>query len=278
MMNKKTVIRNKNTIVIHVTLIIGALLTIGPFIWMVLTSLKTYAESVQVPPVVIPSTFLWMNYTEVFELLPFFKFMMNTIIVTIIRTVGQLFLCSLAAYAFARIQFPGRNILFLLMLSVLMVPAQVFLLPQYLIMVKLEWLNTLQAVIVPGLFSAFGTFLLRQFFMGIPKELEEAARLDGCNHFQIYWHVMLPLAKPGLIALGIFTTLWSWNELMWPMIVNSSPEMMTLSVGLSSLQGQYATNYPVLMAGSFLAILPMLILFIFLQKQFIEGITITGGK
>ncbi|KEK18781.1 sugar ABC transporter permease [Bacillus manliponensis] len=277
-MNKKTVIRNKNTIVIHVTLIIGALLTIGPFIWMVLTSLKTYAESVQVPPVVIPSTFLWMNYTEVFELLPFFKFMMNTIIVTIIRTVGQLFLCSLAAYAFARIQFPGRNILFLLMLSVLMVPAQVFLLPQYLIMVKLEWLNTLQAVIVPGLFSAFGTFLLRQFFMGIPKELEEAARLDGCNHFQIYWHVMLPLAKPGLIALGIFTTLWSWNELMWPMIVNSSPEMMTLSVGLSSLQGQYATNYPVLMAGSFLAILPMLILFIFLQKQFIEGITITGGK
>ncbi|EEK73798.1 Sugar ABC transporter, permease protein [Bacillus mycoides] len=263
---------------IHAMLIIGALLTIGPFIWMILTSLKTYAESVQVPPVIIPSQFMWSNYTEIFNLLPFLKFMMNTLIVTIARTVGQLFLCSLAAYAFARIQFPGRNILFLLTLSVLMVPAQVFLLPQYLIMVKLDWLNTLQAVIVPGLFSAFGTFLLRQFFMGIPKELEEAARLDGCNHFQIYWHVMLPLAKPGLIALGIFTTLWSWNELMWPMIVNNSPDMMTLSVGLSSLQGQYATNYPVLMAGSFLAILPMLLLFIFLQKQFIEGITITGGK
>jgi multiple sugar transport system permease protein len=249
-----------------------------PFFWMILTSLKTYAESIHVPPVIIPKDFQWENYIEVFGLLPFFKFMFNTFIITVVRTAGQLFLCSLAAYAFARIDFPGRNILFMLALSVLMVPGQVFLLPQYMIMVDLGWLNTLQAVIVPGLFSAFGTFLLRQFFMGLPKELEEAARLDGCNHFQIYWKVMLPLAKPGLIALGIFTTLWSWNELMWPMIVNSSPEAMTLSVGLSSLQGQYLTNYPILMAGSFLAILPMLILFIFLQKQFIEGIAVTGGK
>ncbi|MFB7138410.1 carbohydrate ABC transporter permease [Gottfriedia sp. NPDC056225] len=249
-----------------------------PFIWMILTSLKTYAESIHVPPVFIPKNFQWVNYKDVFDLLPFFKFMFNTLIITVIRTGGQLLLCSLAAYAFARIEFPGRNFLFLIALSVLMVPGQVFLLPQYMIMVKLGWLNTLQAVVVPGLFSAFGTFLLRQFFMGLPKELEEAARLDGCNHFQIYWRIMLPLAKPGLVALGIFTTLWSWNELMWPMIVNSSPDTMTLSVGLSSLQGQYLTNYPVLMAGSFLAILPMLILFMILQKQFIEGIAITGSK
>ena len=266
------------TFLIHFVLILGSVAMVMPFFWMILTSLKTYAESIQVPPVIIPKDFQWGNYIEVFGLLPFFKFMFNTFIITVVRTAGQLFLCSLAAYAFARIEFPGRNILFMLALSVLMVPGQVFLLPQYMIMVDLGWLNTLQAVIVPGLFSAFGTFLLRQFFMGLPKELEEAARLDGCNHFQIYWKVMLPLAKPGLIALGIFTTLWSWNELMWPMIVNSSPEAMTLSVGLSSLQGQYLTNYPILMAGSFLAILPMLILFIFLQKQFIEGIAVTGGK
>jgi multiple sugar transport system permease protein len=266
------------TILIHLILILGSIAMVFPFIWMLLTSLKTYAESIHVPPVLFPKNFQWTNYKAVFTLLPFFKFMFNTFIVTVIRTAGQLFLCSLAAYAFARIEFPGRNILFLIALSVLMVPGQVFLLPQYMIMVKLGWLNTLQAVIVPGLFSAFGTFLLRQFFMGLPKELEEAARLDGCNHFQIYWRIMLPLAKPGLIALGIFTTLWSWNELMWPMIVNSSPDSMTLSVGLSSLQGQYLTNYPVLMAGSFLAILPMLILFMILQKQFIEGIAITGGK
>ncbi|QQZ08530.1 carbohydrate ABC transporter permease [Heyndrickxia vini] len=266
------------TFLIHFILIIGSVAMVVPFLWMILTSLKTYAESIQVPPVIIPKDFQWENYKEVFGLLPFFKFMFNTIIITVLRTAGQLFLCSLAAYAFARIEFLGRNILFMLALAVLMVPGQVFLLPQYMIMVKLGWLNTLQAVIVPGIFSAFGTFLLRQFFMGLPKELEEAARLDGCNHFQIYWRIMLPLAKPGLIALGIFTTLWSWNELMWPMIVNSSPESMTLSVGLSSLQGQFLTNYPILMAGSFLAILPMLILFMILQKQFIEGIAVTGGK
>jgi multiple sugar transport system permease protein len=266
------------TILIHLILIVGALAMVFPFIWMLLTSLKTYAESIHVPPVIVPKHFQWVNYKDVFDLLPFFKFMFNTLIITVIRTIGQLLLCSLAAYAFARIEFPGRNFLFLIALSVLMVPGQVFLLPQYMIMVKLGWLNTLQAVVVPGLFSAFGTFLLRQFFMGLPKELEEAARLDGCNHFQIYWKIMLPLAKPGLVALGIFTTLWSWNELMWPMIVNSSPESMTLSVGLSSLQGQYLTNYPVLMAGSFLAILPMLILFMILQKQFIEGIAVTGSK
>jgi multiple sugar transport system permease protein len=273
----KQLVKSK-TFLIHFVLIMGSAAMVVPFLWMILTSLKTYAESIHVPPVIIPADFQWENYKEVFGLLPFLKFMYNTFIVTILRTVGQLFLCSLAAYAFARIVFPGRNFLFMLALSVLMVPGQVFLLPQYMIMVKLGWLNSLQAVIVPGLFSAFGTFLLRQFFMGLPKELEEAARLDGCNHFQIYWKIMLPLAKPGLIALGIFTTLWSWNELMWPMIVNSSPESMTLSVGLSSLQGQYLTNYPILMAGSFLAILPMLILFIFLQKQFIEGIAVTGGK
>lgn len=270
-------VRSK-TFLIHFILIMGSIVMLFPFIWMILTSLKTYAESIQVPPVMIPEDFQWKNYQEVFTLLPFFKFMMNTLIITVLRTAGQLFLCSLAAYAFARIVFPGRNLLFVLALSVLMVPGQVFLLPQYMIMVKLGWLNTLQAVVVPGIFSAFGTFLLRQFFMGLPKELEEAARLDGCNHFQIYWRIMLPLAKPGLIALGIFTILWSWNELMWPMIVNSSPDAMTLAVGLSSLQGQYGTNYPILMAGSFLAVLPMLILFIILQKQFIEGIAITGGK
>ncbi|GGI16093.1 sugar ABC transporter permease [Gottfriedia solisilvae] len=277
-MEKTRQLFTSKTLLIHIILIVGAVAMVLPFIWMFLTSLKTYAESIHVPPVIIPKDFQWENYKEVFTLLPFFKFMLNTLIVTVLRTAGQLFLCSLAAYAFARIEFPGRNVLFLVALSVLMVPGQVFLLPQYMIMVKLGWLNTLQAVVVPGLFSAFGTFLLRQFFMGLPKELEEAARLDGCNHFQIYWRVMLPLAKPGLVALGIFTTLWSWNELMWPMIVNSSPESMTLSVGLSSLQGQYLTNYPVLMAGSFLAIVPMLILFMILQKQFIEGIAITGGK
>ncbi|MEH7180152.1 carbohydrate ABC transporter permease [Neobacillus vireti] len=269
---------NKGKYFVHILLIIGSISMLAPFVWMILTTFKTYAESIQVPPLLFPTQFNWDNYVEVFELLPFLTFAKNTFLVTIGITVGQLVFCSLAAYAFARIEFPGRNVLFLLVLSVLMVPSQVFLLPQYEIMANLGLLNTLPAVIIPGLFSAFGTFLLRQFFMGLPKELEEAARLDGCNHFQIFWKIMLPLAKPGLIALGIYTALFAWNNFMWPLIVNSSPDSMVLSVGLASLQGQYATNYPVLMAGSFLAMIPMLVLFMFLQKQFIEGIALTGGK
>ncbi|MEJ8548311.1 carbohydrate ABC transporter permease [Brevibacillus borstelensis] len=263
---------------IHLLLIIGALFMIGPFLWMILTSLKTLGESTQVPPVIFPESMQWKNYSDVVATLPFTKFYWNTIFTTIIKVVGQVFLCSLAAYAFARIEFPGRNALFVLFLTVLMVPGQVFLLPQFMIMKELGWLNTLTALIVPGLFSAFGTFLLRQFFMSLPKELEEAAMLDGCNHFQIYWRIMLPLARPGLIALAIFVALWSWNDLMWPLIVNSSPDKMPLSAGLASLQGQHTTNFPVLMAGSVLAIWPMIIVFIFLQKHFVEGISLSGSK
>jgi len=265
-------------LLIHFLLIFGALIMTAPFIWMVLTSVKSFGESTQVPPVIIPSDFKWSNFSEIFITLPFFKFYWNTIFTTILKTAGQLVFCSLAAYAFARIHFPGRNVLFILLLSILMVPQQAYVIPQYLIMVKLEWLNSLQALIVPGLTSAFGTFLLRQFFLTLPRDLEDAAKLDGCNHFQIYWRIMLPLAKPGLIAHAIFTILWSWNDLMWPLIVNSSPDKMPLSAGLASLQGQYITNFPVLMAGSLLATWPMILMFIFLQKHFVEGIALSGSK
>ena len=251
---------------------------ITPFLWMVLTAFKTFGESTRVPPVIIPSNLEWKNFSEIFITLPFLKFYTNTIITTFFKTLGQLIFCSLAAYAFARIEFPGKNILFILLLSILMVPNQAYVIPQYLIMVKLEWLNSLKALIVPGITSAFGTFLLRQFFLTLPSELEDAAKLDGCNHFQIYWRVMLPLAKPGLIALAIFTILWSWNDLMWPLIVNSSPDKMPLSAGLASLQGQYITNFPVLMAGSLLATWPMILMFVFLQKHFVEGIALSGTK
>jgi multiple sugar transport system permease protein len=270
--------RNKPKIIIHLLLVFGALLMIAPFLWMVLTSIKTFGESTQVPPVIIPSEIQWSNFTKVFSTLPFTMFYWNTIFTTIFKTLGQLVFCSLAAYAFARIHFPGRNVLFVLILSVLMVPQQAYLIPQYLIMVELEWLNSLKALIVPGVTSAFGTFLLRQFFLSLPSELEDAAKLDGCNHFQIYWRIMLPLAKPGLIALAIFVILWSWNDLMWPLIVNSSPDKMPLSAGLASLQGQYVTEFPVLMAGALLATWPMILVFIFLQKYFVEGIALSGTK
>lgn len=264
--------------VIHIVLIIGAAIMVVPFIWMFLTSVKTLGESTAVPPVIFPESFQWSNYSKVFVNLPFYTFYWNTIITTIFKTIGQVVICSLAAYAFARIEFPGRNFFFLLALSVLMVPGQVFLIPQYMIMKNLGWLNSLQALIVPGLFSAFGTFLLRQFFMTLPKELEESAKLDGCSTFRTFWQIMLPLAKPGLIALAIFTILWSWNDLMWPLIVNTSPDKMVLSAGLASLQGEHGTNYTILMAGSILAIWPMIVIFLVFQRSFIEGIALTGSK
>ncbi|CDQ38439.1 MULTISPECIES: carbohydrate ABC transporter permease [Virgibacillus] len=271
-------ISNTRKVVIHALLIIGSIVMVGPFLWMVLTSLKTVGEAAQIPPKIFPEVFQWSNYKEVFSSFPFAEFYWNTFFTTVIKTIGQLFLCSLAAYAFARIKFPGRNFFFILYLSVLMIPPQAFLIPQYQIIANLELLNTLTALILPGLFSAFGTFLLRQFFMTMPDELEEAAKIDGCNHFQIYWRIMLPLAKPGLIALAIFTIIWSWNDFLWPLIVNSSPDKMPLSAGLASLQGQYSTNYPVLMAGTFLASWPLIIIFMFFQKAFVEGIALSGRK
>nr|WP_073007154.1 carbohydrate ABC transporter permease [Clostridium amylolyticum] len=265
-------------LLIHLVLIFGILITIVPFLWMIITSLKTLGESTQVPPIIFPKKLMWSNYAEVLKTLPFKNFYINTLVSTIAKTLGQLLFCSMAAYAFARIEFPLKNFIFVIILSVLMVPGQIFLLPQYMVIQKLGLLNSISALILPGLFSAFGTFLLRQFFMTLPKELEEAAILDGCNHFQIFWKIMLPLAKAGLISLAVFTALWSWNDLMWPLIVNTSTDKMTLSAGLASLQGQHGTNFPVVMAGSVMAVWPMLVMFILFQKQFIEGIAFTGGK
>ncbi|KIL40494.1 sugar ABC transporter permease [Gordoniibacillus kamchatkensis] len=270
--------RRTASLFIHLVLIAGALVMVVPFVWMVLTSLKTLGDSTQVPPVIIPRKWNWSNYAEVIAALPFLKFYWNTIVTTAAKTAGQLLLCSMAAYAFARFRFPGRHFLFIVALSVLMVPGQVFLIPQYMIMKHLGWLNSLLALIVPGLFSAFGTFLLRQFFMTLPKELEEAAKMDGCNPFGVFWKIMLPQARSGLIALGIFVILWSWNDLMWPMIVINSPDKMPLSVGLASLQGEHTTNYPILMAGSLLAIWPLIVIYILFQRHFIEGIAFTGSK
>lgn len=263
---------------VHLVLILGAVFMVGPFVWELLTSFKTMGESTRVPPSLLPESWQWENYRAVFEQLPFGAMFGNTVVMTIGRTLGQLIFCSLAAYAFARLEFPGRNVIFVAFLAVLMVPPQLFLIPQYQIMSNLGWLNTLQALILPGMFSAFGTFLLRQFFLTLPKEMEEAARLDGANPLQIFWHVALPLVKPGLLALTILTVLWSWNDLLWPLVVNTDPQRMPLSAGLASLNGQYDTPFPVLMAGSLMATAPIILLFLILQRHFIEGIALTGTK
>ncbi|QDE36472.1 carbohydrate ABC transporter permease [Microbacterium foliorum] len=264
--------------IVHVVLLVGAILMVFPFIWQLLTSFKTLSDSVQVPPSLLPREWVFTNFAEVFDSMPFAQMFANSVLLTIGRTIGQVVLCTMAGYAFARIPFPGRNALFVVFLSVLMVPSQLYLLPQYEIIQALGWLNTLQALIVPGIFSAFGTFLMRQFFMSMPAELEEAARIDGANPWQTFWRIMVPLAKPGIIALVVFTVLWSWNDLLWPLIVTTDPAKMPLSVGLSQLVGIHGTDYPVLMAGALLATLPMLVTFMILQRQFIQGIAFSGSK
>ena len=265
-------------LIVYLILIMGIVITILPFVWMVLTSLKGQSEAVRVPPVIFPEVFRFENYLNVFDKLPFAKMYLNTIISAIVTVAVQLLLCSMAAYAFGRIKFPGRNLIFGILLAVLMVPSSFFILPQYLIVQNMGLLNTIPALFIPNLFSAFGTFLLRQFFMALPDELEDAARLDGCNHFMIYARIMLPLIRSGLVALGILTLRFAWNDLMWTLIVNTTTEKMTLSAGLSFMQGQYATDYPTMMAGAVMAVLPLLVMFAIFQKQFIEGVAMSGIK
>lgn len=232
----------------------------------------------KVPPTLFPSEWHVENYSKVLSTIDFGRYYGNTIVVTLGRTIGQLLLCSLAAYSFACLKFPGKNIIFLALLAVLMVPSQVVMIPSFVIMRELNWLDTFYVLIIPGIFSAFGTFLLRQFFMTLPKDLEEAAKIDGCSYFRIYWNIYLPLSKSALVSLAIFTILASWNELLWPLIMTSSEDMRVLSIGISTFQGQHSTDYPLLMAGAVMATLPIIILFIFLQRYFIEGIAMNGIK
>ena len=269
---------NTKKLFIHLALLLGVGITVFPFLWMVLTSFKTVGEAMQIPPTFFPKKFLTDAYAQIVTALPFARVYLNTIISTVVTTVVQVMFCSMAAYAFARIDFPFKNVIFVLILSVLMVPGQIFLIPQYQIIQKLGLLDTIPALFLPILFSAFGTFLLRQFFMSLPKELEEAALLDGCNRYQIFWKIMLPLTKPGIVSLVIFTAKFAWNDFMWPLIVNTSPKMMTLGPALSTLQGQYTTKYPMQMAGAVMAVIPIIVLFFIFQKQFIEGVAQSGIK
>jgi len=262
----------------HLVLSLGAVFMVVPFLLELVTSVKTFAESTHTPPSLIPHPFEWGNYAAVFDSLPFSHQLANTILMTAGRTAGQVLFCSMAGYAFACLRFRGSGLLFGLFLSVLMVPSQLFLIPNYQIMQWLGLLNSLPALVLPGMFSAFGTFLMRQFFLQLPTELGEAARIDGANPFQIYWRIMLPLSGPGMLALAILTAIWSWNDLLWPLVVNTDPEKMPVSAGLAALQGEHLTNYPVLMAGALLASLPMIALFVFFQRRILEGIAFTGLK
>ena len=265
-------------ILLYAVLIFWAVFMIMPFAWMILTSLKAQPEAMKVPIVWLPKNPQWQNYSDVLQKYHFEQCYGTTIIVTVITVLFQLGTCSMAAYAFARLEFPLKNVLFMLCMMVLMVPTQMIIIPRFLICLRLGWLDTLAGIIIPNLPSIFGTFFLRQNFMSLPRELDEAAMLDGCGFFGIYRRILLPQVRNGLIAFGVLTTLWCWNEMLWPLIVVSKERLYVLSIAIANMQGQYQTKIPTQMTAGVFAMAPMLIVFLIGQKQMLEGIATSGMK
>ena len=260
-------------------LLVGGLLMVLPFLWMVSTSLRLARESFTVPPQWLPTTLRIENYQQVLDGIPFGLFVLNSLKIAVLVTLGQLITCSMAGFAFARLRFPGRNVLFIVLLSSLMIPGQVTIIPIFIIIRTLGLLDTHESIIIPSLFSAFGVFLMRQFFMTIPDELEDAARVDGAGYVTIFARIFLPLSGPGLATLAIFTFNFHWNEFFRPLLFLTTWENMTLPLGLTIMRGYMGTgNVAAIMAGISLAVIPILIIFLFAQRYLIEGITLTGLK
>lgn len=277
-MQKIMYLFRKHHIPTYIVLILGSFIMLFPFAWMLLTSVKTMSESLLIPPVLFPQKCIWENYKEANVMVPFGALYINTLLLIFWRVLLATIFSSMAGFAFGKLEFPLKKFFFLIILAQMMLPSQIFIIPQYKMLAKLNMLNTVFALVFPGIVSAFGTFFLRQFYLSLPKDLMEAARLDGCNVWQTFIKVMFPLTKTAVMALAIFTAIFAYSDMMWPLIVNGDITKMTLSAGISSLQSNYLTNFPVLMAGSTLAMIPMLVLYLFFQKQFIEGIALTGTK
>jgi multiple sugar transport system permease protein len=260
-------------------LLLGGVLMMIPFVWMFSTSWRLAKDSFSLPPQWLPTAWRIENYQEVLNGIPFVAFVLNSLKVSALITLGQLVTCSMAAYAFARLRFPGRDLLFLVFLSQLMVPQQVTIIPVFILIRVLGLLDTHWALIIPALFSAFGTFLLRQFFLTIPSELEDAARVDGAGYLRTFLQIILPLAGPGLSTLAIFVFNFYWNEFFRPLLFISTWEKMTLPLGLTVMRGYLGVgNVAAIMAGVSMGILPVLIVFLIAQRYLIEGITLTGIK
>ncbi|MBX3064766.1 MAG: carbohydrate ABC transporter permease [Anaerolineae bacterium] len=264
-------------LLIHVLLLSGGIVMIVPFLWMITTSLKAQSQ-VYAAPYIIPNHFEWANYQQAWEAAPFLRYYANTLIMTAGITFGQVIFSSLAAYAFARLKFPGRDFLFLIFLATMLVPSHVTLIPSYLIIFNLGWVDTYQALIVPRLVSAFGIFVMRQFYLTLPRELDEAAMIDGASKIGVWWRIVLPLSRPALATLAIFAFLFAWNDFLWPLVVTNNPDMRTVQLGLAMFQGKYGTQWSLLMAGTVTATIPAIIAFLIGQRQFIEGISTTGMK
>lgn len=267
------------SVIIHVVLILFSITMLVPFVWMILTAFKTVTESTQIDPFIIfPSVWRTDSFKTVMKSMNFLLLYKNTLILIVGRVVCAVLTATLAGYAFGRLNFKGKNLAFAVVIIQMMVPSQIFIIPQYTMVSKLGITNTSFALIFPGIVTAFGTYLLKTGYQGLPKDLEEAAYLDGCNIFQTFLKVMMPLTRSSMVALGIFTAVFAYKDLMWPLIVNTQEATMPLSSALAKMQGAYTSDFPQLMAASLLACLPMVVLYLIFQRQFIEGIATSGGK
>lgn len=267
-------------VVVWTLLMLGALIMIVPFLWLVSTSLKEQAQIFRYPPQWIPRPIRWQNYPEALTVLPFALFVRNTVLITIITMIGVLLTSSLCAYGFARLRFPGREVIFMVLLSTLMLPYAVIMIPQYIMFKYLGWIDTYLPLTVPSYFGGgiFNIFLLRQFFRTIPADLTDAARIDGASELRIFWQVMLPLARPALTVIAIFTFINSWNDFLGPLIYLSSNEKFTIALGLATFKGMYSTQWQYLMAASTVMVVPVIVLFFLAQRYFVQGIVLTGMK
>ncbi|MDQ0971621.1 multiple sugar transport system permease protein [Bacillus niacini] len=263
----------------HLVLIIASFFFMIPFIWMVSTSLKPLTQVFTFPPEWIPKPVKWSNYIDAMNYIPFFTYLKNTTIITLVSTIGAVLSCPIVAYSFAKLKWPGRNILFIITIGVMMIPGQVTMIPLFLLFEKLGLVGTPYPLIIPAFFGIpFYIFLLRQFFMGLPDSLREAAKIDGASEFRIYWQIMLPLAKPAVLAVGLFQFMASWTDFIGPLLYLTDSVQYTLSLGLQQFQSQKGSEWGLMMAVSTMMTVPVIILFFFLQKTFIKGITFSGIK
>lgn len=262
----------------YLALSVGALFMVIPFLWMISTSLKTEDQVFVLPPLWFPSDPVFGNYSRLFTTIPFGRYIFNSAVVSVTVMIGELVTSAISAFAFARLDFKGRDKIFTMYLATLMIPFHVRLIPIFLVMKFLGWLDTYYVLIVPQIFTVYGVFLVRQFFLNIPQELEDAARIDGCGNIRVLVNIILPLSGPVMATLAVFSFLNSWNDFLWPLVMTSSKDMRVIGVGLAQLQNEYFTLWTLLMAGSVLALLPTLIVFLVAQKYFVQGIAISGLK
>jgi putative chitobiose transport system permease protein len=256
----------------YATLLFVTLIMVGPFLWLLATSLKSGSENIfSYPPQFIPEKITFGNYSEVMEFFPFWRYLFNSVVVSVVTVLLNIVFCSLAAYPLARMNFRGKNIVFVLILSTMMVPFQLLMIPIYLLALDLGLQNTYAGLILPHATTAFGIFLMRQAFLTIPYELDESARMDGANAFQIWWRVLMPLVKPSIVTLAIFTFMMAWGDFLWPLIILNDTSMYTLPLGVNTLAGSFSANWRYIAAGSIISILPIIIIFSILQRHFIAG-------